>query len=69
LIVGISLLLTGETTANVDLTFEFGTFDGIWWILGVPVVAALVFVLLSPLSFLIHMRLTKSNADNERSGS
>jgi len=69
LIVGISLLLIGETTANVDLTFEFGSYDGFWWILAVPVVAALVFVLLSPLSFLVHLRLTKRNADNEQSDS
>ena len=55
--------------ANVDLTFEFGPYDGFWLILAVPVVAALVFVLLSPLSFLIHMRLTKRNADSEQSGS
>jgi hypothetical protein len=69
LIIGITLLIIGETTAGVDLTFEFGTFDGLWWILAVPVVALLVFVLLSPLSFFIHKRLSKSNTENVRSDS
>jgi amino acid transporter len=59
LIVGLALLITGETTMGVDLTFEFGPFDGFWWMLGVPVLAILIFVILSPLSFLIHRQLTK----------
>ena len=59
LIVGLALLITGETTMEIDLTFEFGPFDGFWWMLGVPVLAILIFVILSPLSFLIHRQLTK----------
>jgi hypothetical protein len=58
-IVGLALLITGETTMEIDLTFEFGPFDGFWWMLGVPVLAILIFVILSPLSFLIHRQLTK----------
>ena len=59
LVVGLALLIAGETTMEVDLTFEFGPFDGLWWMLGVPVLAILIFVILSPLSFLIHRQLTK----------
>ena len=59
LIVGIALLVAGETTMEIDLTFEFGPFDGIWWILGLPVLSVLVFVILSPLSFLIHRLLSR----------
>lgn len=44
---------------NVDLDFDFGGFDGLWLILGLPLVSLLVFVLLSPVSFLIHKQLTK----------
>jgi hypothetical protein len=62
LIVGLALLITGETTMEIDLTFEFGPFDGFWWMLGVPVLAILVFVILSPLSFLIHRQLTKKQS-------
>ena len=54
LVAGASLLIAGETTMEIDLTFEFGPFDGIWWIIGLPVLAGLVFVILSPLSYLIH---------------
>jgi len=44
---------------EIDLTFEFGPFDGIWWIIGLPVLSILVLVILSPLSFLIHRQLSK----------
>jgi hypothetical protein len=59
LIVGSALLIAGETTIDIDLTLEFGPFDGIWWILGLPVLSVLLFVILSPLSFQIHRRLSK----------
>jgi hypothetical protein len=59
LIVGSILIVNGETTMEIDLTLEFGRFDGVWWILGLPVMAFLVFVILSPLSFLIHRLLVK----------
>lgn len=59
LIVGASLLIAGETTMEIDLTFEFGPFDGVWWIIGLPVAAILVFAILSPLSFLIHRLLSR----------
>jgi hypothetical protein len=60
LIIGSALLIAGETTIDIDLTLEFGPFDGIWWILGLPVLSVLLFVILSPLSFQIHRRLSKS---------
>ncbi len=59
LIVGLSLFISGETTMEIDLTFEFGPFDGFWWMIGVPILAIIIFVILSPLSFLIHRQLTK----------
>jgi uncharacterized BrkB/YihY/UPF0761 family membrane protein len=62
LIVGISLLVAGETTAEIDLTLEFGPFDGIWWIIGLPALSILILVILSPLSFLIHRKIAKSRA-------
>ncbi len=54
LILGISLLTAGETTMDIDLTFDFGPLDGLWWIVGLPVLSTLLFVILSPLSFLVH---------------
>ena len=66
LIVGVSLLIVGETTMEVDLTFEFGPFDGVWWIVGLPVFSILVFVILSPLSFLIHRLLSRRRSEDGR---
>ena len=65
LIPGIALLVTGETTMEADLTFEFERIDGIWFMLGVPLGALLVFMLLSPLSFLVYKLLSKKKTDGE----
>jgi len=68
LIVGISLLVAGETTMEADLTFEFDRLDGLWYIVGLPVAAIVVFTILSPFSFLIDryvlQRRTKGAQDN-----
>lgn len=49
---------------NVDGDIEFGALDGLWLIIALPLVSVLVFVLLSPLSFLIHKLLSKSRAES-----
>ena len=54
---------------EIDLTFEFGPFDGVWWIVGLPVLAILVFVILSPLSFLIHRLLSRRRTEEVQSDS
>ncbi len=59
LVLGIILLLLGEVSMNIDGDLEFGALDGFWLILALPVLSILVFVLLSPLSFLIHKLLSK----------
>jgi uncharacterized BrkB/YihY/UPF0761 family membrane protein len=63
LVVGLSLLISGETTMEIDLTLDFGPFDGIWWVIGLPVLSILVFVILSPLSFLVYRQLSKKRAE------
>jgi hypothetical protein len=65
LILGIALLVTGETTLEADLTFEFGTLDGLWFIVGVPLVSVLVFTLLSPLSFLVYRLFVVKRTEGE----
>ncbi len=57
LIAGVSLLIAGGTTVEIDLTFELGSFDGIWLILGLPVLTILILATVSPLSFLIHRQV------------
>ena len=68
LILGLALLVTGETTMEVDLTFEFGTLDGLWFILGVPLVSLLVFTVLSPLSFPVHKLFSRKSEASEPPG-
>lgn len=69
LIVGVSLLIAGDTTLEIDLTLEFGQFDGFWWIVGLPVLSILICVTLSPLSFLIHRLLSRKRAESVHSES
>ncbi len=54
IIIGLSLLFGGGTTAEIDLTLEFGAFDGIWIVIGLPVLTILACLIISPLSFGIH---------------
>ena len=62
--IGLLLLILGETTAEIDLTLEFEAIDGIWFLIGVPVIMTLVFLLLSPLSYGIYRLLTRRRGDD-----
>lgn len=64
-IVGIANLVAGESTANVDLEIDMGGVGGLWLIPGLPLLAVLVFVLLSPLSFWIHKLLSKKTPGSD----
>lgn len=66
IVVFVLLLIRGETTAEIDLTLEFGTYDGIWFLIGLPIITTLFFLLLSPLSFRIHRLLTKRHRHETR---
>ena len=59
LIVGVALLIFGDFTMNVEGDFEIGRFEGLWLVFGLPLISILVFVILSPLSFLISRLLAK----------
>ncbi len=60
LILGTALLIVGKTSMGVDFTFDFGALDGIWLMLGLPLAAVLIFVILSPLSFLLYKLISKA---------
>lgn len=64
LILGVSLLVVGEASMNVNGDLGFGGFDGILLILALPILSILIFVLLSPLSFFVHKFLSKQRAEN-----
>ena len=65
-VIALVLLITGETTAEIDLTFEFSALDGIWFLIGLPIIVTLVLLILSPLSFRIHRLLTRSQIDESQ---
>lgn len=67
LIIGIALLLSGGSTMEIDLTFEFGRFDGIWFVIGLPILSILVLVVLSPLSLPLHRLLSRRRDDSASS--
>lgn len=62
LIIGVALLFYGDGSMNVDGDVEFGNFDGLIVILGLPLLAVLLFVVLSPLSFLVYRALNRKPA-------
>lgn len=66
-IIGVAVLIAGEGSMNLDMDFDFGAFDGISVIFGLPLIAVLSFVLLSPLSFWIHKLLAIRETGNTRS--
>ena len=64
LILGISLLVAGESSMSLDLDLDFGIFDGFWLILGLPALSILIFTILSPLSFFVHKLLSRRGGES-----
>ncbi len=68
LMLGISLLIAGESSMDVDLDLDFGVFDGLWLILGLPALSIIIFTILSPLSFFVHRLLSRRGAKSVQPG-
>ncbi len=64
LIIGVAIIVNGETTAEIDLTLDFDEVVGVGVILGLPVLSIPNFSLLSPLSFFIDKILSKRKSEN-----
>jgi hypothetical protein len=68
-VISLLLLVAGDTTAEIDLTLEFEALDGIWFLIGLPIITILILLLLSPLSYgihrLLHRRLRDQPPDDE----
>ena len=60
LILGVSFLVIGETSMNFEVGLDFSKIDGLWMMLGIPILSVLIFVVLSPLSFFIYRLLRAS---------
>jgi len=61
LILGMSLLVAGEASMNLDLDLDFGAFDGLGVMVGLPLLSLLLFAILSPLSFSVFRLLSRKN--------
>lgn len=59
IVIGVALFISGGTEAEIDLTLEFDRYDGVWFVVGLPLLALLVSLLLSPLSYGIHWLLAR----------
>jgi membrane-bound metal-dependent hydrolase YbcI (DUF457 family) len=57
LVISLVMLFVGGTTAKVGFDLEFGAFDGIWFLLGLPLITIAALTILSPLSFGIYRLL------------
>jgi hypothetical protein len=67
-VVAILLLIVGETTAEIDLTLEFEALDGIWFLIGLPIIMTLALLLLSPLSYGLYRLIYRLPSDQPRDG-
>ena len=65
LIVGLLVLVIGETTINLDGVVEISRIDALWSILGLPILSVLILVLVSPLSYLLYRLLVRRGTDRE----
>ena len=57
LIVFVALLISGGASITGELTLDVSRLDGIWLLLGLPLLAVLLLVIVSPLSYLLHRKL------------
>jgi hypothetical protein len=57
LIIAIGILVLGETSMNFEIGLEIETIDSLWVALGLPVLALIIFLAVSPLSLLIYRLL------------
>lgn len=62
-VLSLAFTITGGTTANIDLTLEFGRFDGLWFILLLPLIVGLILLIVSPLAWFIHKQLPFQKPD------
>ncbi len=63
IVLSLALSISGGTTANIDLTLEVGRFDGLWFILLLPLVVGITLLLVSPLAWFINNWLPSRKPD------
>jgi len=53
LLIGIAILVVGGASGNLEFDVDIERIDALWVLLGLPIIAALLFTILSPISYLI----------------
>lgn len=61
----ILIFIVGETSMNFEVGLDIEAIDGLWVFIGLPVIAVIAFVVISPLSFVIHRILSKREIRNQ----
>lgn len=54
LLLGVAMLILGNVTFDINADIGLTRISALWFILGLPLAALLLFLLLSPLSFWLH---------------
>jgi len=63
IVAGLLVILTGGIEGNVTADIDLGYSDSIWLVLGIPVGVIALFLIVSPLAFLIDKLLPRSSRD------
>jgi len=53
-LLGLAMLLIGDTSADVNANIGFEQYDGVWLFLLLPALFVLILVVVSPLAYLIY---------------
>lgn len=64
LLIGVPILFTGDDPAEARLTLEFDAIEGLAIIVVLPLLTAVVFALLSPLSFFVFKLMSRPKDDD-----
>jgi hypothetical protein len=63
LVLGSLVLVTGGAEGSITLDIDLSAVDSIWFVLGTPVLLTSVFLLLSPVSYCVHLLLFDRKAE------
>ncbi len=66
LLLGILIMVIGQVKGSITLEIELSRSDSVWFLLGVPLTVTLLFLLVTPVSFLVHAAI--SRVLNRKSG-
>jgi len=60
LVLGILVLAFGGAEGSITLDIDISRSDSIWFLLGVPSILTLLFLIVTPRSFLVHTSISRT---------